>query len=294
LLSKATSKLINRTMDKDPARAIVLRTRFANDAKSRFTALKKAIHESIVVNDCFGLQQNVLSIFASPKLDAAKPKEFQFLSDDKKMEAFNFWLASQIDKGILEVKQDGPWTNYYIKEGYDKGRSNALSDLSKYTGNNVFKDTVVGLGGRVNTDILKTLYTRAFDQLKGVTQAMSVQIGRILSSGLLEGKTPSQIAFEINDRVDKIGIVRAKLIARTELQYAINFAILKEYERAEAILGEVVKGRWWTQQDERVRKRHRAWHGKVYTREQLMGMVGAINCRCSVLPYIESIERKSR
>jgi SPP1 gp7 family putative phage head morphogenesis protein len=166
--------------------------------------------------------------------------------------------------------------------------------LSKYTGNNVFKDTVVGLGGRVNTDILKTLYTRAFDQLKGVTQAMSVQIGRILSSGLLEGKTPSQIAFEINDRVDKIGIVRAKLIARTELQYAINFAILKEYERAEAILGEVVKGRWWTQQDERVRKRHRAWHGKVYTREQLMGMVGAINCRCSVLPYIESIERKSR
>jgi len=129
-----------------------------------------------------------------------------------------------------------------------------------------------------HADRAALIYTRAFNGMKGVTEAMKAQMAHVLATGMAEGRHPWQIARRLADRVDKIGITRARLIARTETARAHRQATLNEFEALEGIVGEEIFGQWWTALDERVRPRHREWHGKVYTREVLATMVGEPNC----------------
>jgi len=76
------------------------------------------------------------------------------------------------------------------------------------------------------------IYTRTFSDLNGITQAMDQQISRILAQGIGEGRGPMDIARELNERVDKIGISRARMLARTEIVSAHAEASINAYEEA--------------------------------------------------------------
>ena len=88
------------------------------------------------------------------------------------------------------------------------------------------------LGGAVHADALGMMYTRNFTELKGITEAMDQQISRVLADGLSQGKNPRAIASDLagrNGRVQKIGLTRARALARTETARAFDEATLNRY-----------------------------------------------------------------
>ena len=161
--------------------------------------------------------------------------------------------------------------------------------------------TIAGPGGVLgifhqpfHSERVGLIYTRVFHELEGVTRAMDSQISETLSSGMIEGIGPEEMARRLNGRVDKIGLTRSKLIARTEMVETYNQAAVSEFARASSIIGEPIHVQWWTALDERVRSSHAVRHGKIFTQEEGLQLLGEPNCRCSLLPWIESADGKAK
>ena len=285
----------DKMRDKDPTRTVQLRKRFSADATRRLKSLKRDIKKSIVDNDIFGLKNQAQLPTALAELPANK---FRYTYDANKVNGFMAWLEQQHKQGLIETSTIGargaePWSNTYIRSAYQKGLYQARQELISGRADIPAADT---LGSGVSAafhrpfhaDRAALLYTRIFNALKGVTQAMDAQISHELTKGMTEGVSPYEMARRITDRVDKIGIVRARLITRTEVVNAHNQASLREYEWAEQEIGETIKVQWWTALDERVRSSHRARHGKIYDRATASGMLGEPNCRCTLLSVVGS------
>lgn len=272
----------------------------------RFKDLKRVIRTSIVTNDCFGLKApSPLSLVALAELTPIRPGQFAYLRDADKVDEFMQWLLEQEQKGILELVQgvdplgvrgSFPWTNLYVRRAYEHGIKMGRLDL-KRQGIEIAEFANVSqfalssaLQSPFHLDRVGLAFTRVFNELKGVTATMDGQISRVLANGLARGESPYKIARDINDRVDKIGITRARLIARTETTFVHNSAGLNEFERAEAVLGEEVFVQWWSALDVRVRpshdKGHGGRHGRIYTRAEGMTLIGDPNCRCALLPWV--------
>jgi SPP1 gp7 family putative phage head morphogenesis protein len=295
ILAVNLAALAGTLADKDPTRTIMLRRQFSAAMTRRFRALKGDIRRTIIENDALGLAR-------SPKvLAAAPPGAFIYTRTTDKVDAFMKWLRAQEETGILELTYvpgatgAAPWSNTYIRSAYQRGMVEARNKL-RAGGADIaaFGSTGETLSAVFNrpfhADRVGLIYTRAYNELKGITEAMDQQISRELAKGLAEGTGPYEMARRINNRVDAIGINRARLLARTEVVQSLNTAALNEFEAAEAVIGEEVLVQWHTAQDERVRGAHRARHGRVYKKEHARALIGEPNCRCALLPYIESIQ----
>jgi len=156
-----------------------------------------------------------------------------------KASAFMRWLAIQEDAGVLEVlRLEGRsvvahtgWQNTYIKRSYVKGVEWAELRMQELGLVPVDSAQAIGavLSAPVHADALGLMFTRAFDQLNGITQTMSQQISRVLVEGMVAGKGPRQIATMMAGRVEGIGIARARTLARTETAFAQSEASLNRY-----------------------------------------------------------------
>jgi SPP1 gp7 family putative phage head morphogenesis protein len=71
-------------------------------------------------------------------------------------------------------------------------------------------------GRPVSVERVAQLTSRVYSDLKGVTDAMSTVMQRTLMDGMIQGKSPRDVAKDLNKSVDGIGITRARTIARTE------------------------------------------------------------------------------
>ena len=288
-------RLVPRSRDVDPTRSLQLRARFVADAVRRLEQLKRWIRESVVDQDCFGLQETPLV------LAAARPRQFAFRQDSEKASAFMEWLREQEALGILEtttgtpleVGSPRPWVTTYVRSAYQKGLAQGRQDV-RAAGVDVpsFEELPGGIAGVMNqpfhADRVALLYTRVFEDLKGVTSAMSAAINRELAQAMVEGIGPYEMARRLTKQVDGVGMVRARTIARTETIRAHNEAALSEYDAASVILGTEIKQQWWTALDERVCPVCGPRHAKVYTREEGVGLLPAHpNCRCAWLPVLE-------
>jgi len=133
------------------------------------------------------------------------------------------------------------------------------------------------------------LYTRTFNDLKGITKAMDTQISRVLAEGISEGKNSREVARMLVDRVNKIGITRAKTLARTEIQRAHHHANINEYEAA-GLNGVVVKAEWETGVNPC--EICAVLQGEVFTLQEIRGMIPVHpNCACIALPYQPGIDK---
>ena len=113
---------------------------------------------------------------------------------------------------------------------------------------------------------------------------MDKQISTILAQGMAEGQNPNILARRINDRVDKIGIVRAKILARTEVIRAHHTATIQEYMNWD-VVGVKVLAEWSTAGDNRVCSLCKPLQGKIYTLDEILPMIPRHpQCRCIALP----------
>lgn len=284
--------------NQDPSSTITLRNAFVADLARRYAALKKVIVESVVDEDIFQLGN---SSIISRNLEPANPNTFASLTPAERIAAFDSWLDQQETAGILQ-RVPGPmgteraWSDQYITSSYQSGLRRSMRDLEA-KGISVPATTLPGAGGvggvfltPFHQSRVQVLFEETFLGLDNVTIAMNTQIRRVLAEGIAEGIGPEEMARRINGRVDKIGLTRSKMIARTEIVKTYNTAQTFEFQRIENIIGEEIFVQWQTAEDERVRSSHRARNQKIYTKEEYLTLIGEPNCRCTGLPYVASVD----
>lgn len=275
----------------DPSRTATLRGRFISDINKRLRIIKREIKGLIVGQDVFGLTDNPPSIFNSEKIQLnVEPSEWRFLTDDRKLEEFNNWFAQQVLTGVLAVDAvtSEPWLATYVDSAYRKGVTRGFTDVNKggileddnfYEGRKT-QFLTDSFGAPEAVSKIRLLYTRAFEDLKGVTATMSAQMSRILAGGLAAGLSPSEISREMNATITQLGRNRAALIARTEVIRAHAEGQLDSFER----LGiEEVKAlvEFNTAGDERVCPICLSLEDQTFTIEQARGVIPVHpNCRC--------------
>ena len=284
----------NAVLKTDPTRTLTLRRNFEADLVRRFKKVRKDIYTSIVSNDCFDLKNENHTVKA---LAATQYKQFAFKRQSEKINDFLEWLQEQINTEILEITEgqqlgqavEKAWTNKYVQSAYQKGILRGRQELinAGYAVPSVddpFAGVRVAFNQPFHLDRVGSIYTRTYKGLKGITDEMDKQISSILAQGMAEGQNPNTLARIINNRVDKIGIVRARVLARTEVIRAHHVATIQEYMNWD-VVGVKVLAEWSTARDSRVCELCRPLQGKIYTLTEILPMIPRHpQCRCIALP----------
>lgn len=264
----------------DPTRTLGIRRRFEADLYRRFRRLKGLIREALIEDQ--GLSTN-----------AVEPGRFDFPTSAGKVEAFMSWLREQEVSGEIAIKRrpgratgQREWADIYVDSAYQRGIRRARAELRK-RGVDVPDDADRAFNQPFHADRVGMIYSRVYSELDGITEAMDQQISRVLAEGITEGRNPLEIARRINNRVDKIGITRARLLARTEVIRAHHSANIQEYRKA-GVEGVDVQAEWVTAGDGRVCSRCRAMEGRVFSIDEIEGMIPLHpSCRCVATPRVE-------
>jgi SPP1 gp7 family putative phage head morphogenesis protein len=277
--------------------------------KRRFVSIRQDVKELVVDLDVFGLEERPDSIFRSVKgsigpsdvlrlLQNVQKREWAFHTDKRKVQEFNKWLQKQYDDKIFI----GDWTDEYVTSAYRKGLENGYSQVNKQ----VLADNADFYQGRKSQFVqsafnspeirskLELLYLRTFDELKGITSAMSQQLSRALTTGLANGDGPAVIARRMTKTIDKITNTRALTLARTEIINVHASAQLDSYEMMD--IGEVqLKAEYTTVGDTLVCPICAPDEGRIMSISEARGLIPQHpNCRCSWNPYIPKRHRKRR
>ena len=307
-----TAKNINRY---DPTRTTILRDRFVREINRRFKELTRVIVEAIVDQDCFGLQPQKYQL-TPPGRNA-----FNFARSQDKVQAFMDWLRLQKDKGLLETGEfiqlgqpiDRAWTNTYITDSYKRGVIRARYEMEHSKVMNVpsLESTggiEVAMATPFHMDRVGVLYTRVYEELKGITDQMSTQISRVLSQGMIDGDNPRLLARKLVGTINgsgmgELGLTdtlgrfiparrRAEILARTEIIRAHHMATIQEY-RNWGLEGVQVIAEFRTVTDDRVCEQCAALHGRQFTLDQIENMIPVHpQCRCIALPITKKMENK--
>lgn len=271
----------NRT---DPTQTTTLRNRFEGEAYRRFRRLKGRIRKQIEEEDGFGLRTN--------------RGRFEFERDEEKVSAFMEWLREAQREEILTVEQGTPvnragrkaWTQTYIETAYQSGIAQAGKKM-RGAGVEVADRWVDSAFNRpIHADRVGLAYTRAYQELEGITEAMDQQISRELAQGIAEGRNPRDIARALNNRVDKIGVTRARTLARTEVIATHAEASLNAYEEA-GVEGVDAQAEFSTAGDARVCPECESLEGTTRSINEARGVIPVHpNCRCAWIPKINNPE----
>lgn len=261
----------------DPTRTVTIRRRFIGDLNRRFRKLKIHLYTFLVKDDALGLKEKKLGFTLN-----ARPREFEFQTDENKLKAFQEWFAQQVEEDVFSVPPGTPfgrpWVAEYVISAYKMGLLNAYLSSKNRIENE-------GLASLARDQFLRDAFaqpetmskvlllaTRSFESLKGVTATMAGEMNRILSKGIINGSNVTSIAREMTERIDGLAYSRALAIARTEVIYAHAEGQLDSFERLGVEeLG--VKAEWSTAGDDRVCPQCADYEGKVYTVDEAHGLI---------------------
>lgn len=291
----------------DPTRTLTLRRAFTRAMRVRFRDLVRVIREAVVERDVFGL----LSVQNFASLQPPGHHAFDFPRIEQKVQAFLEWLQRQEQRGLLETgfmyRMGGAieeaWTNIYILDSYKRGVIRARTELRK-AGYQI--PTIEQSGGidavlsaPFHIDRVGYVFTRAFQQLKGITSAMDTQISTILAQGLIDGDNPRVLARKLISTINGTGMGdlgitdtlgrfiparrRAEMLSRTEIIRAHHMANIQEYKNWQAMGVSVIAE--WSTAGAGVCEVCAAMEGKPFGLDEIEGMIPVHpNCRCVAVP----------
>lgn len=273
-----------RLSRQDPTKTTVLRRRFERDLVRRFRRLIDEIKTGLVDNDALGLRTN------------APMPTFDFPTRQRKVAAFMQWLKRSENELILEVIEGTPiesaaqraWTKVYLQSAYQRGLAQASATVESQGVEISQRFVDAGFFRPIHADAAGLIYIRAFSDLKGITSAMDAAISRTLSQAMIEGRGMEYTARQIVKQVEGVGIVRARVLARTETIRAHATATLNTYEEIGA-KGVSLMSEFSTAGDAAVCPKCEALEGTKYTIEEARGIIPVHpNCRCTWLPVVEN------
>lgn len=290
-------------MSYDPTRTTLLRRKFIREMNRRFGAVISAIKRLLVEEDALGLRPFVPFTFNAKsihnQLVLNQPQQWKFLQDSDKVKSFRRWLQQQVSKEILTPIggiSGKPWTAEYIESAYKKGllrsymdaRRGDLFDTDDFYRGSQQQFLRSAFGSPETVKKVELIYTRAFNDLEGITSQMDAKISRILADGLVAGKSPTVIAKTMAEDIGKLTRMRAMTIARTEIIHAHAEGQLEAFEQLgiEEVGAEV---EWSTSGDGKVCDECDSLEGQIYTIEKARGLIPLHpNCRCAWLPVVKT------
>ena len=199
----------------EPTVTASLRDRYMADVYKRFRRVKGLTRETVASNDALRL--------GSARL-ARPARDFQFEDNARKEAAFMRWFQGALDDEVLEpapmtsVLEGQHWTGTYVRSASQKGVEYANRQLEA-EGLDV-GDAANAFNKPIHQSKLRQLYRRNYTALEGITSAVDKEVSRTLSESLAEGVNPREGARRLNDRVDSVGITRARTMARTEILHS--------------------------------------------------------------------------
>lgn len=212
----------------EPTSTATLRDRYEADLYKRFRSIKGLVRETVHENDALRLSATL----ARPRSD------FGFDDNAAKEAAFLQWLEGALDDEVLEPMDrvdaiDGRhYTAEYVRASSHQGAEYANRQLAD-AGLDLTEDQLESSFARgVHRDKLEELYLRNYAALEGIADAVDTEIARVLSEGVAAGRNPVDMARDLNDRVEGIGITRARTMARTETMNAHHSHAQVRYEDA--------------------------------------------------------------
>jgi SPP1 gp7 family putative phage head morphogenesis protein len=281
----------------DPTNTTTLRNGFSSAMGRRFRKLRGEIRK-VILEDRFGFGQRPTEITM---------QAFEFATSGEKVDAFMEWLRDQQTLTILEAPHFGraiaePWTNTYIESAYQKGiarsRSEMISSGYPVPGLEETGGLAIAFNQPIHADRVGLLYTRVYNDLKGITDTMDGQISRVLAQAMADGKNPRDIAQlltrTISGPVGDLAITdtlgrfipaerRARMLARTEVIRAHHAATIQEY-RNYALEGVIVRAEWKTA-GYNVCDECSAMEGRIFSLDEIESMIPLHpDCRCVALP----------
>lgn len=291
----------------DPTKTLTLRNAFARDLRTRFTKLRGVIRRAIVDEDVFGLQDITIQV----EMQTPGRRAFDFPRTGQKVTAFMEWLRIQEELGILEIMPgvqlgqavENAWTNKYIESSYQRGIQRARREMIAAGHDIPSIEATGGIGFAVNqpvhADRLGLMFTRTFNDLKGITDAMDSQISRVLAQALAEGQGPrvmaNRLTKTISGPVGDLGLTdtlgrfipaqrRAEILARTETIRSHHLAMIQEYKNW-GVEGVIVKAEFTTAGDGRVCPDCAALEGRIFSLERIEFLIPLHpQCRCIAIP----------
>ena len=228
---------------------------------------------------------------------------WKFHTDPEKIKAFQAWLKQQIASLIVGKTEEELW-RAYAEQGFKKGAGRAFDDVRmkklKKRHPEIFteehqqsvQDFYRGTKEQflrsafarpVAVEKVKLLAGRSFDDLRGVTEQMSLKMSRALTDGLVQGDHPNKIAKALAEEVD-ISRDRAETVARTEIVRCHAEGQLEALEQLG--VDEVgVTVEWTTSGDDAVCPQCEPLEGVVLKVSEAHGMLPRHpNCRCAFIP----------
>lgn len=209
------------------------------------------------------------------------------------------WLREQEERGDIRIIErtsagagprglDRRWANLYIDGAYQQGIRRARAEMRAAGVPGLPAEGIEqAFNQPFHVDRVGQIYSRVYSDLNGITAAMDQQISRVLAQGIVDGLNPREIARQINQRVDAIGITRARTLARTEVIAAHHSANIAEY-RAAGVEGVDVMAELLTAGDDQVCPECEALAADgPYDLDEIERMIPVHpNCRCVALPVV--------
>jgi len=311
------------TISQEPTQTKGIRTKWLKDFTRRFKRLKSEINKFLLDDDYrAGLTTNAYEFTNDPQAVVNFMVFLQSRIDSGILEInrastgqilnYSGWMVSYTNSAYLRgiqasraqlAKLGAPMAFLLDQAKAPTMQGGILPSLSVATEQN----TIIPVTGSypvaqamrepIHLEALRLAYSRDFTDLQGITNEMSQQIRREILDGMEASLHTRDIAKNIADRVDKIGLTRAKTLARTEVGRSFRLAGINDSTALaeEAGLDVEFRYQWVTAQDERVRSSHAARHGRIYTKEEVVPLIGDPNCRCNTIEVLpEFLSRKDR
>ncbi|MCR6515308.1 minor capsid protein [Clostridium sp. LY3-2] len=139
-----------------------------------------------------------------------------------------------------------------------------------------------------NTKLMEEMLNRPWlgsnysERLWKNTKVLAMNMNEILTTGLQQGKTVTEMVIQLNNRMNN-GFNESHRLVRTETMHYLNESSFKAYE--DAGCKEV---QLWAASDERTCPRCGVKHGNIYRMKDRPSLPLHANCRCTYLPVVDA------
>lgn len=219
-------------------------------------------------------------------------KRYNFNVDTVQMDLIATDISTLIDDILLQGGTRELWfLTQYVQPSYVQGTAvtqvNLATQSAAYAISRPTLEAVL-LSPQYRTR-LGYLRARQWEEMKGLAETTKTGMTRILFSGMAQGINPNVIARQLAKETD-LDIVRARRIARTEINTAFRQARLDEAEDAQVSLGILTKMMQISALSSTTRPTHAARHARLYTiaevRVWMSTSPNMINCKCSFVEVL--------
>lgn len=219
-------------LQRDPSRSLVYREALVRELNQGFMSVKQSVLLFLVEQDDLGL--------ASRKNIVSNARQFAFLDDARKVEAFKRFFAEQFRKYVIQRKGgvSTPWTEAYLAAAYKAAAARTFREVRRSlldAPDEVFASLQGGFVKGLLRDAkslarLKIVQQTFSADLEATLAQMEARIAPILSEALAADRRPPAVARAINREITEFGRLKAKMSAHISIVRASSDGQLDAFE----------------------------------------------------------------